>query len=161
MSMSISATNYLSTDLQKDRITEMEEKAAESGKARQSTASAMPDQVNLGEDGIAVNQVGRLQAAGQTVPQTQQTAPRTDIVEISEEGKAASAQLAAQAQQTQQTHQTDTASAAVNSAETNEAAEESYTEDLSEYTDTELKLMYYAGEITLQEYEDETGETLE
>lgn len=65
--------------------------------------SAVPDQVNLGEDGIAVNQVGRMQAAGQTAPKTQQAAPRTDIVEISEEGKAASAQLAAQAQQTQQT----------------------------------------------------------
>lgn len=156
MSMSISATNYLSTDLQKERITEMEEKAAETGKARQSAASAAPDQVNLGEDGIAVNQVGRMQAAGQTAPKTQQAAPRTDIVEISEEGKAASAQLAAQAQQT------GAAPAAAKSTETEEAAaEESYTEDLSEYTDTELKLMYYAGEITLQEYEDETGETLE
>lgn len=161
MSMSISATNYLSTDLQKDRITEMEEKAAGTGKARQSAASAVPDQVNLGEDGVAVNQVSRLQAAGHTARQTQQTAPRTDIVEISEEGKAASAQLAAQAQQAKQTQQTDSATAAANSTETEEAAEEeSYTEDLSEYTDTELKLMYYAGEITLQEYEDETGETL-
>ena len=33
-------------------------------------------------------------------------------------------------------------------------------EDLSEYTDTELKQMYYRGEITLQEYEDETGEII-
>lgn len=34
-------------------------------------------------------------------------------------------------------------------------------EDLSEYTDTELRQMYYSGEITRQEYMDETGETLE
>lgn len=34
-------------------------------------------------------------------------------------------------------------------------------EDLSEYTDSELKQMYYKGEITRQEYEDETGEALE
>lgn len=33
--------------------------------------------------------------------------------------------------------------------------------DLSEYTDAELKQMYYHGEITLQEYEDETGEAIE
>lgn len=34
-------------------------------------------------------------------------------------------------------------------------------EDLSLYTDSELKQMYYKGEITLQEYQDETGETLD
>lgn len=34
------------------------------------------------------------------------------------------------------------------------------TEDLSQYTDTELKLMYYNGDITRQDYEDETGEKL-
>ena len=30
-----------------------------------------------------------------------------------------------------------------------------------QYTNSELKQMYYKGEITRQEYEDETGETLE
>lgn len=47
---------------------------------------------------------------------------------------------------------------------TNAAAAEKYqyeAEDLSEYTDTELKQMYYNGEITRREYEAETGETLE
>lgn len=34
-------------------------------------------------------------------------------------------------------------------------------EDLSEYTDTELKQMYRKGEITRQEYEEETGETVD
>ena len=29
-----------------------------------------------------------------------------------------------------------------------------------EYTETELKQMYYKGEITREKYEDETGETL-
>ena len=66
-------------------------------------------------------------------------------MEISEEGRAASAKLQAQ-----------TAEAAPAEEETPYEVE-----DLSEYTDTELKQMYYNGEITLQEYEDETGETLE
>jgi hypothetical protein len=34
-------------------------------------------------------------------------------------------------------------------------------EELSEYTNTESKQMYYNGDITRQEYENETGETLE
>lgn len=34
-------------------------------------------------------------------------------------------------------------------------------EGLSKYTDTELKQMYRKGEITLQEYRDETGETVD
>ena len=46
--------------------------------------------------------------------------------------------------------------------ETEAAEVEQYeTEDLSEYTDSELKQMYYKGEITRQEYEDETGTALD
>ena len=41
------------------------------------------------------------------------------------------------------------------------AAEQHETEDLAEYTDAELKQLYYKGEITRQEYIDETGDTLE
>ena len=67
-----------------------------------------------------------------------------DTVEISEEGRAAGARL--------QERQTEPAAA---------EAERYEVEDLSEYTDTELRQMYYKGEITRQEYEDETGETLE
>ncbi len=51
-----------------------------------------------------------------------------------------------------QGQQTETAAAEVEQYET---------EDLSEYTNTELKQMYYNGDITRQEYENETGETLE
>ena len=63
-----------------------------------------------------------------------------DTVEISAEGRAASTKLQKQ-------------SAA--------AAEQYELEDLSQYTDTELKQMYYKGEITRQEYEGETGILLE
>lgn len=63
-----------------------------------------------------------------------------DTVEISAEGRAAGARLQEQ---------------------TADAAEQYEAENLSEYTDTELKQMYYKGEITRQEYEDETGEALE
>lgn len=51
-----------------------------------------------------------------------------------------------------QGQQTETAAAEVEQYET---------EDLSEYTNTELKQMYHNGDITRQEYENETGETLE
>lgn len=66
-----------------------------------------------------------------------------DTVEISDEGRAASARLQSQEE------------TAVTEWEESEAA------SLSDYTDSELKQMYYKGEITLQEYEDGTGETLE
>ena len=72
-----------------------------------------------------------------------QKQPVLDVVEISAEGRAASA--------LPQEQQTD-------------AVSEGYqaeVEGLSGYTDTELKQMYYKGEITRQEYEDETGKTLE
>lgn len=67
-------------------------------------------------------------------------------MEISEEGRAASVQ--------QQSRQAEAEPAAAE-------VEQYEAEDLSEYTDTELKQLYYRGEITRQEYEDETGETLE
>lgn len=63
-------------------------------------------------------------------------------MDISQQGRAASAKL-----QKQQTSSVET--------------EQYEMEDLSEYTDSELKQMYYRGEITRQEYMDETGDTLE
>ena len=69
-----------------------------------------------------------------------------DKVEISKEGQAASVQT--------QNQQTESEAAAAK-------VEQYEAEDLSEYTDSELKQMYYKGEITRQEYEDETGEPLE
>ena len=67
-------------------------------------------------------------------------------MEISEEGRAASVQMRSQQSET------ETAAAEVEQYEA---------EDLSEYTDSELKQMYYKGEITRQEYEDETGTALD
>lgn len=145
MSMTVDNVSYLTGMRQNTRastVEKQEQKGAEAdvGKTQQSSVSAGLDQVNMGRDGIAVTEVGRQQGAEQSATQKQPAAPHRDIVEISAEGKAASAQ----GQQ-----------AAGAKMEQYEA------EDLSEYTDSELKQMYYKGEITRQEYEDETGETLE
>lgn len=148
MSMTISAANYLTSTQQSTR-TSLEEKqekqekqdlTADVGKTRQSSVSASLDQVNMGQDGIAVTEVSRQQGAEQSASQKRPAVPRMDTVEISAEGRAAGARLQEQ---------------------TADAAEQYEAEDLSEYTDTELKQMYYKGEITRQEYEDETGEALE
>ena len=147
MSMSISAVNYLSNTHQSARTTgeekrEQKEAASDIGKAQESSVSASLDQVNMGQDGIAVTEVSRQQGAEQSATQKGSAAPRTDTVEISAEGRAANAQA--------QERTSDTS-----------AVEQYEAEDLSEYTNTELRQMYYKGEITRQEYEDETGETLE
>lgn len=84
-------------------------------------------------------------------------AVRTDTVMISEEGRQASIQMR------QQSVSVDSSSNnTIQQLQEDTSEETEYqTEDLSEYTDTELKQMYYRGEITLQEYEDETGEIIE
>ena len=145
--MSISAVNYLSNTHQSARTTgeekrEQKEAASDIGKAQESSVSASLDQVNMGQDGIAVTEVSRQQGAEQSATQKGSAAPRTDTVEISAEGRAANAQA--------QERTSDTS-----------AVEQYEAKDLSEYTNTELRQMYYKGEITRQEYEDETGETLE
>ena len=147
MSMSISAVNYLSNTHQSARTTgeekrEQKEAASDIGKAQESSVSASLDQVNMGQDGIAVTEVSRQQGAEQSTTQKGSAAPRTDTVEISAEGRAANAQT--------QERTSDTS-----------AVEQYEAEDLSEYTNTELRQMYYKGEITRQEYEEETGETLD
>lgn len=149
MSMTISAANYLNSTYQNTRtaVTEKPGKndsTAEVGKTQQSDVSASLDQVNMGRDGIAITEVSRQQGAD--AAQKQPAAPRIDRVEISKEGQAATTHL--QEQQTE----TGTGPAEVERYEA---------ENLSEYTDSELKQMYYKGEITRQEYEDETGEALE
>lgn len=151
--MTISAANYFSNiHLHQNARTTGEEKqeqkgaAVDAGKTQRSSVSASLDQVNMGQDGVAITEVSRQQETEQSTAQKRSAAPRMDTVEISEEGRAASAKL--QSQQTE----TDTAA---------EEVEQYEVEDLSEYTDTELKQMYYKGEITRQEYEDETGEVLE
>ena len=149
MGMTVDNVSYLTGMRQNTRVSTAEkqdqkEAAADVGKTQQSTVSASLDQVNMGQDGIAVAEVSRQQGTEQSAAQKRPLAPRMDTVEISEEGRAASAQLQGQ--------QTETAAAEVEQYEA---------EDLSKYSDTELKQMYYNGEITRQEYEDETGETLE
>lgn len=143
MSMTISAANYLGSTRQNTQISfsekhEPKDSSTEAGKTEESAASARYDQVSLGEDGIAVAQVSRQQGAEQSAGQRKSAAPGRDTVEISAEGQAACAKQ----------EQTDRAETYQYEAE-----------DLSEYTDTELKQMYRKGEITRQEYEDETGET--
>ena len=151
MSMTISASNYFSNIHQNTRTSGEEKQeqkgaAVDAGKTQRSSVSASLDQVNMGQDGVAITEVSRQQGVEQSATQKQPAAPRMDTVEISEDGQAASAQL--QGQQAE----AETATAEVGQYEA---------EDLSEYTNTELKQMYYNGDITRQEYEDETGETLE
>ena len=126
MSMAISAANYMNGTYQNTRAAGTEKYAQkegqpEAGKTQQSAVSASLDQVNMGKDGIAVTEVSRQQGTEQSSTQRQPSGPRMDRVEISAEGRAASAKL-------QEKGDTGTA--------------EGYqyeVEDLSEYTDTELK----------------------
>ena len=136
MSMSISTSNFFQ-NLWTSSTEKSEQKSStgEAGKTQQSAVSASLDQINMGEDGIAITEVSRQQGAEQS--QKHSAYPSTDTVEISAEGLAASQQA------------------------TSSSVEDYETEDLSEYTDAELKQMYYKGEITRQEYEEETGESLE
>lgn len=143
MSMTISAANYSGSTRQKSQISfsekhETKNSGEEVGKTKQTGGSARYDQVSLGEDGIAVAQVSRQQGAEQSDGQRRSSG--RDTVEISAEGQTACAKQ----------EQTE-------SAETYQYE----MEDLSEYTDTELKQMYRKGEITRQEYEEETGETVD
>ncbi len=150
MSMTISASNYLNAVYQ-DKKTGGQEKTTtkdplpETGKTQQSAVSASLDQVNFGKDGVAVTEVSRQQGTEQTGGRKQSAAPHMDTVEISAEGMAASAAIQEQKSEASEIS----------------TAKEYQAEDLSEYTASELEQMYYQGKITLQEYEDETGETLE
>lgn len=145
MSMTVDNVSYLTGTRQNTHISAAEKQEHERvsldvSKTQRSSVSASLDQVNMGEDGIAVTEVSRQQGAEQSAAQKQPAAPYRDTVEISAEGRAANAQ-----------GQQPTAA----------EMEQYEAEDLSEYTDSELKQMYYKGEITRQEYEDETGEILE
>lgn len=147
MSMTIHAANYLNTTRQNSQISfsekqERKEDGTEAGKTERSAASASFDQVHLGEDGRAVSQVSRQQGAEQSSGQRRSAGPGRDTVEISTEGRAACAGFQGKQAEGAEAYQYEA-------------------EDLSEYTDTELKQMYRRGEITSQEYEDETGEMVD
>lgn len=104
-------------------------------------AAIRPSTQTKDEEEGKITEVQRMQAtesyrsiqAGQVEEQSYAGTTRMDRAEISEEGRLANAQM-------------------------NKPTEE---KDLSEYTDAELEQMYYRGEITLQEYEDETGKTID
>lgn len=147
MNMTVDNVSYLTGIRQNTRVSTAEKQEqkgteAEVGKIQQSTVSASLDHVNMGQDGVAVTEASRQQGMEQPAAQKQPAAPRVDRVEISKEGQAASTRLQGQAD--------DTA-----------AAGRYEIEDLSEYSDAELKQLYYKGEITRQEYMDETGDMLE
>lgn len=134
MSMTINSTSY--ADI---RFKSMKTDELSNGGRENSSSSVKTSEANAG---AAVTEAGR--STEQTGSSVSLSSSRVDTVEISEEGRAFNAQIQAQ--------------------KSNESAakERQYeAEDLSEYTNSELKSMYYRGEITLQEYEDKTGETLE
>lgn len=98
MGMTVDNVSYSTGMRQNARISTAEkqgqkEVAADVGKTQQSTVSASLDQVNMGEDGIAITEVSRQQGTEQSAAQKQSAAPRMDTVEISEEGRAASAKM--------------------------------------------------------------------
>ena len=150
MGMTVDGVSYLTgmrpnTHVSTAGKQEPKEAAADVGKTQKNSISASLDEANMGQDGIAITEVSRQQGTEQSTAQKQNAAPRMDTVEISAEGRAASVKL--------QSQQIETGIAAAK-------VERYESEDLSEYTETELKQMYYKGELTREEYEDETGESL-
>lgn len=147
MSMTVntvgSYTNGIVTSEQLPAARKQENSPKETEKIEQNPVSSRPNRIIYEEDGASVSMIGQKQGTEQTAVPIKTAAPRTDTVEISEEGKAASDRFQAQR------------------IKANMVEETAYEEDdLSKYTDSELKQMYYTGDITLQEYEDETGEKL-
>lgn len=136
MSMTVNSTSY--ADI---RFKGMKTDEQDNGSKESSLSSS---KISTSKEGAAVTEVSGQQDVEQTGSPVSLSSSRVDTVEISEEGKAFSAQIQAQKsnESTAQEHQYEA-------------------EGLSAYTNSELKSMYYRGEITLQEYEDETGETLE
>lgn len=103
MSMTVDNVSYLTGIRQNVRTstTEKQEQkgtAADVGKTQQSTVSASLDQVNMGQDGVAITEISRQQGAEQSTAQKRPAASRMDTVEISAEGRTASAQLQGQQQ---------------------------------------------------------------
>lgn len=136
MSMTINSTSY--TDI---RFKNPQADNLDSGGKGSSLSSNRTGTVS---EGAAATDAGSQRGAGQAGSPMSFASSRVDTVEISAEGRAFTARAQAQ------------------KSEVGAAQEYQYEAgDLSEYTNSELKSMYYRGEITLQEYEDETGETLE
>lgn len=178
MSMSIYAMNYYNDSLQNKQngAKSMTEKTKETdmkqGELQENWGAAQLTQEKYREDGT-VSMVQRMQGTDTYLqikdgqPNSSENvsgeamysdAVRTDTITISEEGRQASNQIRRQSKNADSL--SDNSTVQQLQEETSEETEYQV-EDLSEYTDTELKQMYYRGEITLQEYEDETGEIIE
>lgn len=174
MSMSIYAMNYYNNSLhnKQNDTKSMTEKTKETdmkqGELQENWGAAQLTQEKYREDGT-VSMVQRMQGTDAYLqikdgqPNSSENVSgevmysdtiRTDTITISEEGRLASNQMHQQSKSVDSLSNNNTVqqSQKETSKETKNQAE-----DLSEYTDTELKQMYYRGEITLQEYEDETG----
>lgn len=136
MSMTIHSTSYADIRFKSMKTNDLSNDGKES--------SSSSTKISTANAGAAVAETSSQQSTEQADPSVSLSSPRVDTVEISEEGRAFSAQIQAQ--------------------KSNESTAQEYqyeSENLSEYTNSELKTMYYRGEITFQEYEEETGETLE
>lgn len=105
-------------------------------------------QISAGEDGnlFQTESIGRRLHSGNV---------QLDEVEISEEGRLANAKMTRQ----ESNVNLENTESQLPEYSVSEAGYEA--EDLSEYTDAELKQMYYQGEITREEYENETGDSIE
>ena len=171
MSMSVYAMNYSNQQQNdaKSAVQKTDREEMKKAELQQNVGSVRLTQEKYREDGT-ISIVQRMQGteayrqvkegqentgsseeleSGQTYSGTM----RRDTAIISEEGRNALAQMSKQKEEVHDGQ--DTVQDII------PEEEENTIEDLSEYTDTELKQMYYRGEITLQEYEDETGEVLE
>lgn len=191
MSMSVYAMNYSNQQQNdaKSAVQKTDREEMKQAELQQNVGSVRLTQEKYREDGT-ISIVQRMQGteAYRQVKEGQENAGSSDELEsgqtysgtvrrdtaiISEEGRRAYSQMS---QQKEEIHgRQDTVQAGANEKQntvSEEAGmnekqnitleeEENTIEDLSEYTDTELKQMYYRGEITLQEYEDETGEVIE
>ena len=135
--MITNAASYLNSTYQ-DKNSFREEQQEPKGVSADASTQQSGASVTVDQAVIAVNEASRQQEANSSTTQQQSASPRMDTLEISEKGR------------------TKLQESRNRAAE----AEQYEAENLSEYTDAELKQMYYKGEITRQEYEDEVGKTL-
>lgn len=177
MSMSIYAMNYSNGSVQNKEngtrtLTQTtNEEDIKMAELQQGMGSTRLTRGDVRQDGT-VSLVQRMQGteayrqiqSGQTEQQfseemigerKQMESVRMDKAEISEEGRIANAKMQ------QQINEAEGTKGQTQEKESDNSNIEYETEDLSEYTDTELEQMYYQGKITRQEYEDETGKVIE
>lgn len=176
MSMSIYAMDYYNESLQNKQnstktTTEKTKEDLKQTERQENMGAAQLTQEKYREDGTVSMvqhmqgtdtylQIKKRQANSQLSEEEESAkslysdAVRKDTVIISEEGRQAGIQMRQQGESVDALSNTSTVWQM--QEETSEETE-NQVKDLSEYTDMELRQMYYRGEITLQEYQDETG----